>query len=154
MPSACASRFHPAAVARAVQGGARRQADDVVGQRPRQRARRHQGLLRYDGAAAGGINLARFDLPQMNEAIARLQALPDGAERDAVFDARQAADRGLDAVQAAHAPGRPRWCSRGWSAFAGRCSGTTGSTSSTSSRTPTTPCAAAERRAPAAPPSP
>ncbi|MBL8334697.1 MAG: bicyclomycin resistance protein, partial [Rubrivivax sp.] len=37
-----------------------------------------QGLLRYDGAASGGINLARFDLPQMNAVIARLLALPDG----------------------------------------------------------------------------
>jgi ABC-type transport system substrate-binding protein len=45
-----------------------------------------QGLLRYDGAAAGGVNLARFDLPQMNAAIARLLALPDGAEREAAFD--------------------------------------------------------------------
>ena len=44
-----------------------------------------QGLQRYDGAAKGGINLARFDLPQMNELIGRLLALPDGAERDAAF---------------------------------------------------------------------
>ncbi|MFT3818557.1 MAG: ABC transporter substrate-binding protein [Rubrivivax sp.] len=45
-----------------------------------------QGLLRYDGAAAGGVNLSRFDLPQMNAAIARLLALPDGPEREAAFD--------------------------------------------------------------------
>ena len=45
-----------------------------------------EGLLRYDGAAAGGINLARFNLPQMNETIARLLALPDGPEREAVFE--------------------------------------------------------------------
>ena len=45
-----------------------------------------QGLLRYDGAASGGINLARFNLPQMNAAIATLLALPDGPERDATFD--------------------------------------------------------------------
>jgi ABC-type transport system substrate-binding protein len=45
-----------------------------------------EGLRRYDGAAAGGINLSRFDLPAMNELIARLLALPDGAERDAAFD--------------------------------------------------------------------
>ena len=44
-----------------------------------------QGLLRYDGAAAGGLNLSRFDLPEMNRLIARLQALPDGPERNAVF---------------------------------------------------------------------
>ena len=45
-----------------------------------------EGLLRYDGAAAGGVNLSRFDLPEMNATIARLQALPEGAERDALFD--------------------------------------------------------------------
>jgi ABC-type transport system substrate-binding protein len=43
------------------------------------------GLVRYDGAAKGGINLARFDLPQMNAVIARLLALPDGPEREAAF---------------------------------------------------------------------
>jgi ABC-type transport system substrate-binding protein len=45
-----------------------------------------EGLLRYEGKAAGGINLSRFDLPAMNDAIARLQALPDGPEREAVFE--------------------------------------------------------------------
>jgi ABC-type transport system substrate-binding protein len=44
-----------------------------------------EGLLRYNGAASGGINLSRFDLPQMNTLIERLLALPDGPERDAVF---------------------------------------------------------------------
>ena len=44
-----------------------------------------QGFLRYDGAASGGINLSRFNLPQMNELIARLLALPDGPEREAGF---------------------------------------------------------------------
>jgi ABC-type transport system substrate-binding protein len=43
------------------------------------------GLVRYDGAAKGGINLARFDRPEMNAVIARLLALPDGPERQAVF---------------------------------------------------------------------
>jgi ABC-type transport system substrate-binding protein len=37
-----------------------------------------QGLHRYDSAAAGGLNLSRFDLPQMNRLIARLNELPDG----------------------------------------------------------------------------
>ena len=45
-----------------------------------------EGLLRYEGKAAGGINLARFDLPEMNTTLARLQALPDGPEREALFD--------------------------------------------------------------------
>ncbi len=45
-----------------------------------------QGLLRYDGAAAGGMNLARFDLPAMNELLAQLQALPDGPQREALFE--------------------------------------------------------------------
>ena len=44
-----------------------------------------EGLLRYNGAASGGINLSRFDLPQMNALIDKLLALPDGLERDAVF---------------------------------------------------------------------
>jgi len=43
------------------------------------------GLVRYDGAAKGGINLARFDRPEMNAVIARLLALPDGPEREAAF---------------------------------------------------------------------
>ena len=44
-----------------------------------------QGFLRYDGAASGGINLSRFNLPQMNDLIQRLLALPDGPEREAGF---------------------------------------------------------------------
>jgi ABC-type transport system substrate-binding protein len=44
------------------------------------------GLLRYDSAAAGAINVARFRLPAMDDAIARLLALPDGPEREAVFE--------------------------------------------------------------------
>ncbi|MBL8327854.1 MAG: bicyclomycin resistance protein [Rubrivivax sp.] len=44
------------------------------------------GLLRYDGAASGGINLARFRLPAMDQAIGQLLALPDGPEREAVFE--------------------------------------------------------------------
>jgi ABC-type transport system substrate-binding protein len=45
-----------------------------------------EGLLRYDAAASGGVNLSRFNLPEMNATIARLLALPDGPERDAAFD--------------------------------------------------------------------
>ncbi len=45
-----------------------------------------QGLYRYDGAAAGGLNLSRFDLPEMNAAIAKLLAMPDGDQRNDVFD--------------------------------------------------------------------
>ena len=44
-----------------------------------------EGLLRYNGAAKGGINLARFDHPAMNAVIERLLALPDGPEREAAF---------------------------------------------------------------------
>ncbi len=44
-----------------------------------------QGLLRYDGAASGGVNLSRFNLPQMNALIEQLLRLPDGAERNATF---------------------------------------------------------------------
>ncbi len=45
-----------------------------------------EGLQRYDGAAVGDMNLARFDLPDMNTTIARLLALPDGPEREAAFE--------------------------------------------------------------------
>ena len=44
-----------------------------------------EGLLRYNGAASGGINLSRFDHPPMNALIERLLALPDGPEREQVF---------------------------------------------------------------------
>ncbi|MFZ4650262.1 MAG: ABC transporter substrate-binding protein [Rubrivivax sp.] len=43
------------------------------------------GLQRYDGPAAGGLNLSRFDRPEMNAAIRQLLALPDGPEREAIF---------------------------------------------------------------------
>ncbi|MFM7706193.1 MAG: ABC transporter substrate-binding protein [Rubrivivax sp.] len=43
------------------------------------------GLYRYDGPASGGLNLSRFDRPEMNRAIERLLALPDGPEREAIF---------------------------------------------------------------------
>ena len=45
-----------------------------------------EGLQRYDGAAVGDMNLSRFNLPDMNTAIARLLALPDGPEREVVFE--------------------------------------------------------------------
>ena len=45
-----------------------------------------EGLQRYDGAAAGDMNLSRFNLPDMNATIARLLALADGPEREAVFE--------------------------------------------------------------------
>ncbi len=45
-----------------------------------------QGLLRYDGAASGGVNLSRFDLPQMNQTLQQLLSLPDGPEREKVFE--------------------------------------------------------------------
>ncbi len=45
-----------------------------------------EGLLRYDGAAAGGVNLSRFNQPDMNATIQRLLALPDGPEREAAFE--------------------------------------------------------------------
>jgi ABC-type transport system substrate-binding protein len=45
-----------------------------------------EGLLRYDGAAAGGVNLSRFNHPDMNATIQRLLALPDGPEREAAFE--------------------------------------------------------------------
>ena len=44
-----------------------------------------QGLLRYHGPASGGVNLSRFNLPQMNALIDQLLTLPDGTERDDLF---------------------------------------------------------------------
>ena len=43
-------------------------------------------LERFYGPAAGAANLSRFDLPAMNALYERMLALPDGPERDALFD--------------------------------------------------------------------
>lgn len=43
-------------------------------------------LQRYHSPQAGGQNLARFSLPRMDEIYERVQALPDGPERQALFD--------------------------------------------------------------------
>lgn len=43
-------------------------------------------LQRYDGAQAGGQNLSRFNLPEMNRIYQQLSALPDGPERLALFE--------------------------------------------------------------------
>jgi ABC-type transport system substrate-binding protein len=42
-------------------------------------------FARYDGRQAGGQNLARFKLPEVDVLYDRLQTLPDGAERQATF---------------------------------------------------------------------
>jgi ABC-type transport system substrate-binding protein len=42
-------------------------------------------LARYNSAQIGGQNLARFKLPTFDEIFKRMQALPDGPERDALF---------------------------------------------------------------------
>jgi ABC-type transport system substrate-binding protein len=42
-------------------------------------------LARYNSAQIGGQNLARFKLPAFDEIFKRMQALPDGPERDALF---------------------------------------------------------------------
>jgi ABC-type transport system substrate-binding protein len=44
-------------------------------------------LARLDGRQAGGQNLARFKRPEFDALYDRLSALPDGAERMALFDA-------------------------------------------------------------------
>jgi ABC-type transport system substrate-binding protein len=44
------------------------------------------GFVLYRGASAGGLNLARFNLAEMDALYERLLAMPDGAERRAVFD--------------------------------------------------------------------
>jgi ABC-type transport system substrate-binding protein len=43
-------------------------------------------LMRLYGPASGGFNLSRFNLPEFNAIYENLLVLPDGAERDALFD--------------------------------------------------------------------
>lgn len=46
-----------------------------------------QGLLqRYDGAQVGGQNISRFKRPEFDALYRRLSELPDGPEREALFD--------------------------------------------------------------------
>ena len=61
----------------------------TLGRRPR----RPGALARYDGPQIGGQNMARFKLPAFDAIYERLEALPDGPERDALFIARRAAWR-------------------------------------------------------------
>jgi len=42
-------------------------------------------LARYNSAQIGGQNMARFKLPAFDEIFKRMQALPDGPEREALF---------------------------------------------------------------------
>jgi len=42
-------------------------------------------LARYNSAQIGGQNLARFKLPAFDDIFKRMQALPDGVEREALF---------------------------------------------------------------------
>ncbi|MEJ6007403.1 ABC transporter substrate-binding protein [Paucibacter sp. AS339] len=42
-------------------------------------------LARYNGPQAGSQNVSRFSLPQLDRLYQRLEALPDGPEREAVF---------------------------------------------------------------------
>jgi ABC-type transport system substrate-binding protein len=42
-------------------------------------------LARYNSAQIGGQNMARFKLPAFDDVFKRMQALPDGPERDALF---------------------------------------------------------------------
>ncbi|MFO1223191.1 MAG: hypothetical protein U1E90_08880 [Burkholderiaceae bacterium] len=42
-------------------------------------------LQRYDSRQVGGQNMARFAMPEMDALYQRIQALPDGPERDALF---------------------------------------------------------------------
>ena len=45
-----------------------------------------ESLLRVYGPAAGGFNLSRFKLPEMDSLYERILLMPDGEERDALFD--------------------------------------------------------------------
>ncbi len=42
-------------------------------------------LARYNSAQIGGQNMARFKLPAFDDIFKRMQALPDGPQRDALF---------------------------------------------------------------------
>jgi ABC-type transport system substrate-binding protein len=46
-------------------------------------------LARYDSHQVGGQNMARFKMPELDALYQRLQVLPDGPERDALFDRAQ-----------------------------------------------------------------
>jgi len=58
-------------------------------------------LARLHGPQSGGQNLARFKLPAFDDLFARMEVLPDGPEREALF--LEAKKLGV-----AHAPYRPR----------------------------------------------
>ncbi len=79
-------RARDRAVAREPEGGARRQATRsgrwaARRRRPTARAR----FQRYDSRQIGGQNMARVRLPALDKLYDRLQTLPDGPERLAVF---------------------------------------------------------------------
>ncbi|HEY2977429.1 MAG TPA: ABC transporter substrate-binding protein, partial [Burkholderiaceae bacterium] len=46
-------------------------------------------LQRYDSKQIGGQNMARFKMPEVDALYKRIQALPDGPERDALFEQTQ-----------------------------------------------------------------
>ena len=46
-------------------------------------------LQRYDSRQIGGQNMARFKLPEFDTLYDRIQALPDGPEREALFEQAQ-----------------------------------------------------------------
>jgi len=46
-------------------------------------------LQRYDSKQIGGQNMARFKMPEMDALYQRIQAIPDGPERDALFEQAQ-----------------------------------------------------------------
>ena len=46
-------------------------------------------LARYDSNQIGGQNMARFKMPEFDTLYKRLQMLPDGPERDALFERAQ-----------------------------------------------------------------
>ena len=59
-------------------------------------------LQRYDSTQIGGQNMARFRRPEFDAIYKRLSALPDGAERDALFVQ-------AEKLAAAWMPYRARW---------------------------------------------
>ena len=75
-----------APMAREPEGGARRQLPGVAGRSACRHRPDSQGAFqRYDSKQIGGQNMARVRLPQFDVLYDKLQTLPDGPERIAVF---------------------------------------------------------------------
>ena len=97
-------------VARAVEERARRQAAGLVAVGSAADPDGQGALQRYYGPQTGGQNLARFKNAEFDAIYERMQSLPDGPERDALFRRAKTHRRRLHALQAHRAPRSPPTC--------------------------------------------